>query len=451
MDRSSLLRSLRGQWLVVLGLVPTGAVGCDTYEFVPCTSTDPDEAGFGSCGEYSHRIEVVICDAPAEGNPFPDGGFGGGAHGCTRDSDCADLPSRHYCLCTDEGGWCTAAGCLTDADCTAPYLCATIEGVDPFLGDEPPFRLACQSPEDECMVSSDCPGDDWCSANQDGARRCLSSDCGSDCGRPFLVEEAPRRAATALRSDWCGDRPPVGVQATTASERSALCDHWTRVATMEHASVAAFARSALQLLALGAPADLVAATSAAMADEIRHAQLAFALASAYGGSSLGPAPLPIDGALQNTDLPTVARLALLEGGLGETAAAVFLVESAQACDEPLREALLAIAEDEQRHAELGWRTVAWALRVGGADVRRALEEERARISASASGVLAECSDPLARFGVLSSARFTACRTDVIRSLVLPLLDAALGAHADGGRRAKAISPRNENPIALARP
>jgi hypothetical protein len=49
---------------------------------------------------------------------------------------------------------------------------------------------------------------------------------------------------------------------------------------MEHASVAAFARFTLDLLALGAPADLVQSAQQALGDEIAHAELCFGLAGA---------------------------------------------------------------------------------------------------------------------------------------------------------------------------
>ncbi len=52
---------------------------------------------------------------------------------------------------------------------------------------------------------------------------------------------------------------------------------WTETARLEHASIAAFARFVLQLMALGAPAELVAADVLATiaTDEARHAELAW--------------------------------------------------------------------------------------------------------------------------------------------------------------------------------
>jgi hypothetical protein len=47
----------------------------------------------------------------------------------------------------------------------------------------------------------------------------------------------------------------------------------------------------LELLALGAPAELVEKAHVAALDEIEHARICFALASAYGGERYGPGPL----------------------------------------------------------------------------------------------------------------------------------------------------------------
>jgi hypothetical protein len=145
---------------------------------------------------------------------------------------------------------------------------------------------------------------------------------------------------------------------------------------MEHASIAAFARFTLQLLALGAPSALVAASNQAMADETEHARMAFALASAYEDRDVGPSCLPIDGSLDGADLHTFVATLLREGCIGETRAAVEARETLGVTRDPVvREVLEKIAQDETRHAELAWQTLAWLLssgRVRAGEVRREL-------------------------------------------------------------------------------
>jgi hypothetical protein len=144
------------------------------------------------------------------------------------------------------------------------------------------------------------------------------------------------------------------------------------MALMEHASVASFARFALHLLGLGAPPELLVATTAAMQDETRHAQLCFALARRYGGEDVGPGELALNDAFTNNDFESIVLAAVKEGCIGETVSALEATEAAEHCvDVPTREVLERIAREEAAHAELAWRFVAWALgRAEGSLVER---------------------------------------------------------------------------------
>src|SRR5205085_8381976 len=79
---------------------------------------------------------------------------------------------------------------------------------------------------------------------------------GAACGRPFLVQGAPRLASLAPNRDWAVGLE-LDVTAFDAATRRALAEGWNQLGLMEHASVAAFARFTLQLLGLGAPLALV--------------------------------------------------------------------------------------------------------------------------------------------------------------------------------------------------
>jgi hypothetical protein len=196
-----------------------------------------------------------------------------------------------------------------------------------------------------------------------------------DCcdGRPFIVGGELRTAPVVRRADWMGDERPAMTE-LGAAERAALAAAWQADGSMEHASIASFARFVLHLLALGAPPSLVAAAQQAMADEVEHARSCFALAGAYAGYPVGPGPLAIDGALVGSiSLREAAVAAVVEGCIGETLAAHQALAAAEVAKDPVvRRVLAGIAEDEARHAELAWRFVAWALGQGGADVREAV-------------------------------------------------------------------------------
>lgn len=201
-------------------------------------------------------------------------------------------------------------------------------------------------------------------------------DPGAGCtiGRPLTFQGVPVRVQAMERDDWCDDRTP-SLDGLTVAERRSLAEAWLRDALMEHASVPAFARVAHELSALGAPATLVSEAIAAMADEVRHARAAFALASTYAGTALGPSPLDAP----ERPLPSLAELAVetfREGCVGESlAVGRAALQLRDTTDPVVRQVLAEIVEDEGRHAELAWSILRWALAAGGPEVRVALQAE----------------------------------------------------------------------------
>lgn len=207
-----------------------------------------------------------------------------------------------------------------------------------------------------------------------GGQCCYTREYNCCSGRPLLVDGRARLAvARAIDSaGWAGRTQPT-MEGLDDETRAALAKLWLDDALMEHASVASFAKFALELVAVGAPADIVAAAHAAALDEIEHARLCFALASSYAGAELSPGPLDMAGLRIGSDLATLAASAVAEGCIGETLAAVLAAERlAGATDPAVRTALEKIAEDEARHATLAFRFVAWAIASGGEPVRRAV-------------------------------------------------------------------------------
>jgi hypothetical protein len=269
-------------------------------------------------------------------------------------------------------------------------------------------------------------------------RACTGATNGLCCalGRPFLVDGEARLAPVAARGDWRSGAAP-DTAGLTPGLRALLAQHWTETALLEHASIAAFARFALQLLAVGAPPDLVADAQRAMADETTHTRLAFGLASAYAGCDLGPGPLATDACLDGANqLGHLVATTFVEGCIGETIAALEAREALAAVRDPaVRAVLEAIARDEARHAELAWRTVAWALAAFGRDARDAIEGAVAKASLEASAGDAPCSveqDALRVHGVLGDRLRGRLRGEALRRIVIPLATALLGEHAAPG-------------------
>ena len=212
----------------------------------------------------------------------------------------------------------------------------------------------------------------------------LFEETGACCGRPLLDGDRPVIAAVGAGSAWRAGAA-TDVAALSDRQRQAVGRHWLAAARMEHASIASFARVTLDLMRLGAPPALLADVHRAGLDEIEHARLCFALASAAFGRDLDPGPLAVPD-LVAADREAVIEAVVREGCVGETLAALDAAARLQRATDPgVRAALTAIVADEGRHAALAWRILAWAL-VGDADgtLRRRVDavfvQERAKLA-----------------------------------------------------------------------
>ena len=373
------------------------AAPCDG---VPIPGADGEPSGYVRCADGSvDRVGPARCtpDAPAG---FCPAGFDGGE--CQVDSDCVARPFGRCGLpsgLVDVPGCICTYGCATDDDCAAGAVCAcdtTGEVAAPGVcvpercndaADCPGGRcglarfeegcgvipaLGCRTADDACTHNRECvpcdDGDGLCLAecwptdfggSQTGEVDRWRCDApGSVCGRPLRAGARPRLAAERRGPGW---RRPVELSSRPA-DAERLAAHWAEIAALEHASVASFARFSMQLMALGAPAELLADCQQAAADEVEHARLAYGIASAFAGRALEPGPLSLAGITLDADPATVLREVIVEGCIGETLGAAEAAEAARVIREPaIAAACRRIAEDELQHAALGWRTARWLL------------------------------------------------------------------------------------------
>ena len=205
--------------------------------------------------------------------------------------------------------------------------------------------------------------------------------------------------------------------------RAIAAEHWVKNGLLEHASVAAFGRVALDLLTLGAPADLVAGAHAAALDELRHTELSFSLAAELGASVSGPGPLPaIAGSPRPCTPDVLLRETFRDGCLGEAAAGLVLSAAARRARADIAATLETMAADEAHHAELAWRTARW-LAETFEEAAAALREEVESLRAASPGaaILPRKRRPAlaARLGVWSPDDMDDARAGA-RSIALPL-------------------------------
>jgi hypothetical protein len=190
-------------------------------------------------------------------------------------------------------------------------------------------------------------------------------------GRPLRasLDDAPILAPVTTRdTGWSATRSPGRLDPARASR-------WSEAARFEHASVASFAKLALDLLRHGAPPELLEATHRAAIDEIDHARRSFELAARFdGGAPRGPGPLAVP-ELLGVSLHDLARETLRDGCVGETLAAARAAREHDTSDDVVeRETLAVIARDEESHAELAFRILAWTA-TKDASVLDGLEDE----------------------------------------------------------------------------
>ncbi|MBZ4398118.1 ferritin-like domain-containing protein [Myxococcus faecalis] len=266
-------------------------------------------------------------------------------------------------------------------------------------------------------------------------------------GRVLRLRGRARVARRALGAGWADDAVPE-VSGLTTWQRTVLGEAWMTSARMEHASVPAFAKLSLRLSAMGAPSALLEDCHLAALDEVRHARRCFALARAFSGVDWTAGPIP---ELEQEGVKPMAtgseeawaRLArgsLLDGCLAEGVASLVAAEGARrAADPVVRETLSVIAEDEARHAELGWEVLDFALERGAgsaeAGLRRALSELDARSTPSLPPIPGVDEDFLARHGLLSQAELGHWTRECIqrtRARALALLEPGLAPRADDG-------------------
>jgi hypothetical protein len=445
--------SLHARYLALfgaLGLVPLACDGATTgTDEFPCSASTPDivmgqESGYETCTEgQRHRATAVQCASELpratscdSGDPmFPgtcasDADCTDNAHGqcgifgqigecscnygCVTDSDCAD---GQICDCGEPAGQCVRADCATDDDCAEGLLCVAYVS-NPGCGGT---AFTCQTDADTCGSDADCQDGANCT-QIDGHLECQMQAC--DFGRPFLVAGAHRSAEIESRADWCDVTTTPNVDDLPSALRETLAAHWREVGLMEHASIAAFARFAMQLLAVGAPPELLLETQDAMRDETQHARLAFALASAYADADVGPGRLEIEGALEDGDPRDILRMVIHEGCIGETVAALEAAEAAEHASDPVvKRVLEQIACDEQRHAELAWRYVAWAVEQDSELGLTLLSEIRTSQLEAKSQVVADRNRALLAHGVMTDAMRSELRSLAISRLIAPAAQA----------------------------
>ena len=171
--------------------------------------------------------------------------------------------------------------------------------------------------------------------------------------------------------DWSRstvDQLPAGL-------RAGLAAMWRARMVSEHRAVGIFQLYGLDLLAAGAPAEVLSLACRAALDEVRHAELFARLTTIYSGVPETPPP-GIPPLSEDPTIPIdhqVAREALHLSVGSETFSAVLLAEKREHAEDPVvRDVLGVVIADEIHHARMGWAFLAALLEGAKADEMHAL-------------------------------------------------------------------------------
>ncbi|WP_164007956.1 ferritin-like domain-containing protein [Pyxidicoccus trucidator] len=203
--------------------------------------------------------------------------------------------------------------------------------------------------------------------------------CGKDTAlKRFVLEVSPSGEIREVRSHilergnpGCSiGRRPVGLRdAGPVACSDALGRHFATVAHLEAASIRAFLRLREELELHGADVALRDAALVSALEEVMHTDVSTRLARRFGGT---PMRLEVDSPPPRA-LFDVALDNAVEGCVRETFGALVAHHQAlHARDEEVRGAMVRIAEDETRHAELSWAIDGWARERLSASEREAL-------------------------------------------------------------------------------
>ncbi|NBW81549.1 ferritin-like domain-containing protein [bacterium] len=198
-------------------------------------------------------------------------------------------------------------------------------------------------------------------------------------GRPFRINGTPIVSKVSNSSEWstcdvktCSD--------LDHESRRALEAVWLDNASKEHASVPAFSKLSLQLIALAAPPELIAKVFTAAGREITHAKLCFSIAASVSGKPWCPAEMPqiLRGNNKFDSLESLILECFVDGCLMEALSAAHAQASARLAEEAdVKSVFSVIAEDEKFHAELSWAILEFLLtKVSSAKQERLFSEFR---------------------------------------------------------------------------
>ncbi len=233
-----------------------------------------------------------------------------------------------------------------------------------------------------------------------------------------------RQIAIPWSKTTAGDLEPA--------ERARLAETWRRRAAAEYLAVSTFSVLAIDLVAAGAPADILSHCVRSQLDEIRHAELAIRMVEIYGGKRIMPpagmSNLPDDKA--RPKLEQAVANTLLVSCVSETYATTVLTATRDMTTDPVALAVLtSIYSDEVMHARLGWSYLRYGIDHGGQGV---IDAAAAMVPRALRGVanviererpIGEVTDAVRRHGLMTPGEERVIYSRCVAEVLVPGFEA----------------------------
>jgi hypothetical protein len=208
-------------------------------------------------------------------------------------------------------------------------------------------------------------------------------------------------------------------------------EHWIEALKFEYASVASFARFAIDLMTVQAPLELVQRAQQCSIEEIDHVKISALVVNkileAQGAKdkfvTLGR--FPKHQAHFDGDFVRLCKAVVFEGCINETVAAAHLLHASILCtNDSLKQILYHIAEQEWGHALFAFDCFHWMMSQLDLETRKLIQveiENNLKEEVAKAKNMTKAQISIHQLGVLSDSKERFVRTQVIHKVLIPEL------------------------------
>ncbi len=243
-------------------------------------------------------------------------------------------------------------------------------------------------------------------------------------GEPLARQHDRLMCDNALEIPW--DQSTAGE--LSDEHRARVARVWRARTRAEYLAVSTFEYLSVDMVAAGAPPDILSFCHQAAIDEIRHTEMCLRMTQIYEGETVTPAP-DLSGMANDPELPKLHQAitnSMLLNCVVETFACTILAIVLEQTTDPTANAVYKrILSDEIGHARLGWAFLRWGIDTGGDSVIKACSDKVDFVVKSAANVVdaprpkEEIPDVLRAHGMMHPSEERVIFSDCVREVLAP--------------------------------